>query len=57
MRVSEKIVPKQFVEDFEKVVSHYRLKELGEYEDAKKAARKDIENAIVCYAEMARGLK
>ncbi len=44
---------KQFVADFEAVATRYRLRELGEYEAAKAAARRDLENAEVCFAAMA----
>ena len=55
MQVSEKpvIVPQQFIDDFEKVAARYRLRELGEYEEAKAAARRDMGNAAVCFREMA----
>lgn len=45
-------VPRSFVEDFEVVSRHYLLRELGEYELAKQAAREDIENAITCFAAL-----
>ena len=45
---------KQFVADFEAVALRYNLRELGEYEAAKEAARRDLENAEVCFAAMAR---
>lgn len=47
-------VPRQFVKDFEKVAAHYKLKELGEYDEAKAAARNNIDAAIVCYSQMAK---
>jgi hypothetical protein len=55
MRVSEpaKIVPRQFVDDFETVATRYNLRELGEYDEARAAARRDIENAEVCFTAMA----
>jgi hypothetical protein len=49
-----KIVSRAFAEDFEIVAKHYGLRELGEYETAKAIARNDLENAIPCYAEMAK---
>lgn len=52
-----KIVSKQFVTDFETVASHYRLKELGEYEIAKQCARNDLENAQVSFALMAEKIR
>ena len=59
MRGSEraKIVPKQFVEDFELVASHYKLKELGQYDEAKKAARADLDAAIVTFASLAQEVR
>jgi len=45
---------KQFVADFEAVALRYNLRELGEYEDAKEAARRDLENAEACFAAMAK---
>ncbi len=44
-----------FVADFEAVAVRYNLRELGEYEAAKEAARRDLESAEVCFAAMARG--
>lgn len=44
---------KQFVANFEAVAERYKLRELGEYELAKQAARRDLENAEVCFAAMA----
>ena len=46
-------VTKQFVDNFEKVAECYNLKELGEYDLAKEAARRDIESADVCFASIA----
>lgn len=45
---------RQFVADFEAVAARYRLRELGEYEMAKDAARRDLDNAITTYAALAR---
>lgn len=47
-------VSKQFVADFEAVALRYNLRELGEYETAKQAARRDLENAEACFAAMAK---
>ena len=47
-------VPRQFVEDFEAVAAHYNLKALGEYDQAKAAARADLDSAIPCFAALAR---
>ena len=49
-----KAVPRQFVTDFELVATRYNLRELGEYEQAKEAARRDIENAEICFSAMAK---
>lgn len=50
-------VTKQFADDFELVATHYYLKKHGEYDIAKQIARDDLENAIQCYAEMARQIR
>ena len=47
-------VSKQFVADFEAVALRYNLHELGEYEAAKEAARRDLENSEACFAAMAK---
>lgn len=47
-------VSKQFVADFEAVALRYNLRELGEYEAAKEAARRDLENAETCFAALAK---
>lgn len=47
------MVSKQFVADFELVAEHYRLRELGEYDDAKQAARQDLVAAAEAFAAMA----
>ena len=57
MRASEKIVPRQFVEDFEAVAIHYGLKHIGEYLIAKDAARNDLENAQATYAALAEEIR
>ena len=51
---ASKIVPREFVNDFEAVAAHYNLKALGEYETAKSAARADLDNAITTYAALAK---
>lgn len=50
-------VTKQFANDFELVAEHYGLNELGEYEEAKQAARHDLEVAQVSFAAMAHEIK
>lgn len=47
------IVTKQFADDFELVANYYGLKHIGEYLEAKDAARNDLENAIITYAHLA----
>lgn len=49
-----KSVPREFVADFEAVAERYNLKALGEYDQAKAAARADLDSAIPCFAAMAR---
>ena len=49
-------VPPKFVKDFEAVAKHYRLRECGEYETAKAAARADLDAAITTYAAMAKDI-
>lgn len=44
---------KQFVADFEAVATRYKLRELGEHESAKAAARRDMDAAEVCFAAIA----
>lgn len=51
------VVSQGFVDDFELVAAHYELKKHGEYDLAKDLARKDLDNAIVCYAEMAKQIR
>lgn len=53
MRASRQIVSQQFVDDFEAVASRYKLREFGEYELAKAAARRDLDAAEVCFAAIA----
>ena len=36
------------------VALRYNLRELGEYETAKEAARRDLENAETCFAALAK---
>lgn len=48
-----KPVTKQFADNFEAVAARYRLRELGEDETAKAAARRDLESAETCFAAMA----
>lgn len=57
MRASRQIVSQQFVADFEAVATRYKLRELGEYEAAKAAARADLDAAIVCFAAMAKEIQ
>lgn len=52
-----KAVPRQFMEDFELVVKHYDLHESGEYETAKQAARRKIDDAIKAYAALAAEIR
>ncbi len=47
-------VPSSFVSDFEAVAIRYRLHDLGEYAEAKQAARGDMDAAIVCFEIMAK---
>lgn len=44
---------KQFVADFAVVATHYSLAELGQIEEAKAAARRDMPGATVYFARMA----
>lgn len=46
-------VPRQFMDDFETVADFYRLKELGEYDTAKAAVKRDTQAAIVTFARLA----
>ena len=58
MRISERVtVSQQFVADFETVATHYNLRELGEYELAKEAARRDIEAAQGAFAAIAAEIR
>lgn len=49
-------VPRQFASDFHAVVTYYGLTD-SETAEAKEAARADIENAIVCFASVAKAIK
>lgn len=53
MQTSRKTVSQQFVNDFETVSRHYMLAECGELEQAKSAARADIDAAITTFAALA----
>lgn len=53
MQTFKRVVPQQFVDDFETVAERYSLLGLGQYNEAKVAARHDLENAEVCFAAMA----
>lgn len=57
MSSSSAKVPIQFVADFELVAEHYQLREHGEYEQAKQAARDNLDNAITCYGAIAASLR
>jgi hypothetical protein len=48
---------REFVQNFNKVARFYRLEELGEIEEAKECARRDMEAAEVCYAAIAREIE
>lgn len=50
-------VTQQFIADFEFVAEYYNLRALGEYEQAKESARRDLKNAIECYAAIASSLR
>lgn len=50
-------VPKQFMDDFETVADFYRLKELGEYDTAKAAVKRDTQAAIVTYSRLADAVR
>lgn len=47
----------EFVADFMLVAQHYLLAELGELEEAKEAARKDMANAERCFAALAAEIR
>lgn len=46
-----------FQADFELVAAHYKLRELGEYEQALECAKNDVANAKICYAAIAASLR
>ena len=46
-------VPPRFVADFELVATRYQLRECGEYDEAKEAARNDIDAAMTTFAALA----
>lgn len=50
-------VTAQFASDFELVATHYNLRQLGEYDAARNAARNDIENAMPTYAALAEEIR
>ena len=56
MQTSKRVVSAQFADSFEAVAAHYGLKESGKYEQAKAIARGDLDNAVVCFGEMAKEL-
>lgn len=51
------IVSRKFVADFETVAAHYNLRELGEFELAKEAARQDLEAAQETFAAIAAEIR
>ncbi len=57
MSVSKVSTSREFVADFELVAEHYKLRELGEYDLAKDAARRDMENAINTFSELAKEIR
>ena len=52
MSVSD-AVPRSFKNDFELVATYYGIRSSGEYEQAKQAARNDLQNAITTFAAIA----
>lgn len=54
---NKKTVSKKFADDFELVCKHYNLLQLGEYAEAKRAARADLENAIATYEALANEIR
>lgn len=50
-------VPRQFHADFDLVAAHYKFRMLGQYEEAREAARGDIESAITTYAAIAKEIQ
>lgn len=58
MSHSERIaVTVEFAADFELVATRYKLRELGEYETAKTAARQDLEAAQETFAVIAAEIR
>jgi hypothetical protein len=54
MSVSKRAVPRQFSADFDFVATHYGFGPgTDEYQIAKAEARADLENAIVCFTDLA----
>lgn len=56
MSVSSVVVSKQFADDFEAVCTHYALTP-DERAEAKQAARRDLDNAIVCFSALAKEIQ
>lgn len=50
-------VPRQFMADFECVAGFYKLAELGEYDTAKAAVKRDTQAAIVTFARLAEAVR
>lgn len=50
-------VSKTFADDFEAVATHYQLRERGEYEAAKAAARADLDAAISTFSTLAEEIR
>lgn len=50
-------VPVGFVDDFEIVATYYQLRESGEYETAKRAARADLDAAISTFSTLAEEIR
>ena len=50
-------VPRQFHTDFDLVAAHYKFRMLGQYEEARQAARGDIESAITAYTAIAKEIQ
>lgn len=58
MAASRKLVaPQKFIDDFEAVATHYQLRESGEYESAKAAARADLDAAISTFSTLAEEIR
>jgi len=54
---TETRVSREFLKQFDLVARHYRLAELGELEEAKAAARGDMESAEKCFAALAAEIR